>query len=133
MSSKKGFTLFELVITIVIAGIFLAGIANSYRQITEAVIRSSDLSKAISLSEREFSVVNTINYTDTTLADGYNNLSSNYQGSGYDLRRQVSYDAGTDATAQSLKRITVTLYRSGSASPILSTAALRARNVTYAP
>lgn len=131
--NKKGFTLIELIISIVIAAIIIIVVANGYRQIVEAVARSSDLAKAVNLSEREFSMINSISYSDATLANGYNNLSSNYQSSGYDLRRQVSYDAGTDATTQSLKRITVTIYRSGSATPILTVVTLRTKNVTYAP
>lgn len=130
---KRGFTIIEIIITIVIAGILLPVVANSYRQITESVIMSSDISKAISLSEREFAVANSISYTDPTLAGGYNNLSSNYLSSGYDVRRQVEYAAGTDLSTQSLKKITVTVYRSGSASPLLTTSTLRTRNVTYEP
>ena len=131
--NKKGFTLIELIVSIVIAGIILISFAASYRQIISGLIYDSDLSKAIALSQLEFSIANSISYADATLAGGYNNLSVNYQGSGYDVRRQVSYDFGSDVTAQSLKRITITVYRTGSASPIMSTVTLRAKNVTYGP
>ena len=128
-----GFTLIELIVSIVIAGIILISFAASYRQIISGLIYDSELSKAIGLSQLEFSIANSISYTDPTLAGGYNNLSVNYQGSGYDVRRQVSYDFGSDVTTQSLKRITITVYRTGSAAEIMKTATLRAKNVTYGP
>ena len=119
--------------SIVIAGIIIVSFASSYRQIIVGMAYNSDLSKAVALSELEFSTVNSISYTDLTLANGYNNLTSNYQGSGYDLRRQVSYDFGTDVSAQSLKRITITVYKTGSSTAIMSTVTLRENNVTYGP
>ncbi|MFA5097014.1 MAG: prepilin-type N-terminal cleavage/methylation domain-containing protein [Candidatus Margulisiibacteriota bacterium] len=130
---RKGFTLIELILSVVVAGMILLSFAASYRQMIAGLIYDSDLSKAIALSQLEFSIINSISYTDPSLSNGYNALTSNYKGSGYDMRRQVSYDLGTDATAQSLKRITITVYRGGSASPILSTVTLRAKNVSYGP
>ena len=130
---RKAYTLVELIIAIVIAGIVLVSVANGYRMMVEAMVKSSNIAKAINLSENEFAIVNAISYTNATLANGYNNLTSNYQSSGFDLRRQVSYDSGTDATAQSLKRITITIYKSGSGTPIISVVCLRAKNITYAP
>ena len=131
--NKKGFTLIELIVSIVIAGIILVSFAASYRQIMMGLVYDSDISKAVALSQLEFSIANSISYTDATLAGGYNTLTSNYQGSGYDVRRQVSYDFGSDVTTQSLKRIIITVYRSGSAAEIMKTATLRAKNVTYGP
>mgnify|MGYP001565770134 CR=1 FL=1 len=131
--NRKGFTLIELIVSIVIAGIILISFTASYRQIIMGLVYDSDLSKAIGLSQLEFSIANGISYTDAALANGYNNLTFNYQGSGYDVRRQVSYDFGSDVSTQSLKRITITVYKTGSASAIMSTVTLRAKNVTYGP
>ena len=133
MKQRKAYTLIEIIISIVILGIVIVPIAASYQQITVGLARSSDLSKAVRLSELEFSISNTIPYNDATLAGGYNNLTANYQGSGYDLRRQVAYEAGSDVTTQSLKGITVTVYKGESATPIIATKTLRAKNVTYGP
>lgn len=131
MKSRRAYTLIEIIISIVILGIVIIPIAAGYQQITIGVIKSSDLSKAVRLSELEFSIINTIPYNHATLAGGYNNLTANYQNSGYDLRRQVTYEAGSDVTTQSLKGITVTIYKGGSTTPIISTKTLRAKNVTY--
>jgi len=128
---NKGFTLIELIMSIVIMGIVVVTVALAYGQIINSMVRSTDISKAVNLSELEFSIVNSISYTDASLANGTNTLAANYQSSGYDLRRQVSYDFGTDATPQSLKRITVTVYRTGSSTPLISTTTLRAKNVNW--
>jgi prepilin-type N-terminal cleavage/methylation domain-containing protein len=131
MKNRRAYTLIEIIISIVILGIVIVPIAAGYQQITVGLSRSADLTKAVRLSELEFSIINTISYTDLTLSDGYNNLTANYQNSGYDLRRQVAYEAGSDVTAQSLKGITVTVYKGGGATPIITTKTLRAKNVSY--
>lgn len=130
---KKAYTLIEIVLAIVILGILVIPIAFAYKQLTVSAARNADLSKAVELSGLEFSIVNSLSYDDATLAGGYNNLTANYQDSGYDLRRQVDYEAGTALTPQSLKRIAVTVYRSGSGQPVITTSTFRARNVTYGP
>ncbi|OGC05226.1 hypothetical protein A2276_04735 [candidate division WOR-1 bacterium RIFOXYA12_FULL_43_27] len=128
---KAGFTLIEIIMAIVITGIIVISVASAYRQIVFSIGQNAKISKALDLSRLEFSIVNSIGYTDATLAGGYNNLTSNYQSSGFDLRRMVTYEAGDALSAQSLKHITVTVL-SGSQT-ILSTDILRAKNVTYAP
>ena len=128
---KKGYTLIELIMAIVIMGVLLTVLASTYNQIVVSVAMRSNIAKAIDLSRMEFSIVNSISYSDATLANGYNTLTNNYQGSGYDLRRTVTYKYGSDVDAQSLKSIVVTIYSGGNV--ILSTETYRAKNVTYAP
>ncbi|MFH1386496.1 MAG: prepilin-type N-terminal cleavage/methylation domain-containing protein [bacterium] len=133
MKNRNGFTLIETIMSIVILGIIIIPIAAGYMQIVTALSRSSDLAKAVNISKLEFSIVNNIDYSDAALANGYNTLTSNYQNTGYDLRRQVSYEAGSDVSTQSLKGITVTIYRPGSSTSIISTKTMRAKNVIYEP
>ena len=126
-----GFTLMEMVVAIVVMSILLLSVATAYRSISSGMVSNSKYSKAVNLSQMEFSKVYSISYTDATLANGYNNLTVNYDGSGYDLRRQVSYQAGSDVSIQSLKKITVSIYPSGSSTPVLSIVALRPKNIIY--
>ncbi len=130
---KRGYTLVELIITIVIASIIITSVAMGYRQIVEAIVRSGEFSKAINLSEREFSIINSLPYNDSTLANGYDNTTTNYANSGYDLRRRVNYVKGNDSMPQSLKRIIVDVYKPSNPNPILEVATYRANNVTYGP
>jgi prepilin-type N-terminal cleavage/methylation domain-containing protein len=89
--NRGGFTLIELIMTIVIMGIIVVASASSYRNLIERAFQSTDIVKAVNMARVESSVVNSISYSDATLSNGYNNLTSNYLSSGYDLRRQVSY------------------------------------------
>jgi len=130
---KKAYTLVELIMTIVIIGLIIIPIASGYKQIVATSAQNSKISKGVNISELEFSIINNTSYTDPALANGYNNLTSNYEGSGMDLRREVSYLAGTDATAQSIKQITVTIYAGGTSSVVLKTTTYRTKNVIYAP
>jgi len=64
---------------------------------------------ASNLARRELGIVNVLPYADLTLAVGYNNLTSGYQGYKYDLRRQVTAVAGTT----NLRQVAVTVYPAG--------------------
>ena len=107
-------------------------IALTFKQISEALGHNSALNKAVYLSQQDFAVADSISYTDPSLANGYNNLNLNYDNSGYNLRRQVSYYLGTDVSVQSIKRITVSVYQPDG-TLILSTGTYRTKNVTYGP
>lgn len=128
---KHGFTLIEIIVSITIAGIILLSVSMAYQQLVAGIINNASLAKALDLSRLEFSIVNSIDYTDATLAGGYNNLTSNYQSSGFNLRRIVTFEAGDALSTQSLKHITTIVYLGSKI--IMSTDSLRAKNVTYQP
>ena len=129
----EGFTLIEIIISIVLMGIILGTLALGYRQLVKAIFVNQDISEAICLSRMEMAMIDNLNYSDATLAHGYDNITANYNSSGYDLNRSVSYAAGNDASAESLKKITVKIVPSGGSftSDVLITSIIyRAKNVT---
>lgn len=128
--SKGGYTLIELIMTIVIMGILVAVISQAYSGIIRATFQNSDIEKEINLARVESSVCQSISYTDVTLANGYDNTNSNYLNSGYSLRRQVLYLEGNDATSQSLKKITISVTRPDGLIGLTSVT-YRAKNVNW--
>jgi prepilin-type N-terminal cleavage/methylation domain-containing protein len=134
MRNNKGYTLIEIIIAIVIMGIIIFPIAGGYQALLTAMGNGSDLSKAVRLSELEFSIVNSLDYDSTTMTSGYDNTTVNYYNSGYTLRRRVEYRSGNNSSLQSLKAITVWIYRNGDPRKIiLTTQTFRENNVFFGP
>ena len=118
---KKGFSLIEIIITILIVSIFISVIALVFQEIVKGLGFSGDTVKALNLARFELSKVNNLSFTDLTLADGYNNTTSNYESSSYDLNRIVSI---VPSTSNNLKKVTVSVYPS-------ATTTILAKLVTY--
>lgn len=125
----RGFTLIELVITILIISLFVAGIAMIMQQIAVDLVFSSDGVKALGLARLEMSKVNNLSYTDPTLADGYDATTTNYESSVYDLNRAVSYVVGT---SNNLKKVIVSVYPSGT-TDILSSLTTYVADIEFGP
>jgi len=104
---KRGFSLIEIIITILIIAIFVSVIASVFQEIVKGLGFSGDTVKALSLARLELSKVNNLKFTDSTLADGYNNTTSNYESSSYDLNRAVSI---VPSTSNNLKKVIVSVY-----------------------
>ena len=128
-SSMRGFTLIELVITILIISLFVAGIAMIMGQVVVGLAFSGDTVKALSLARLEMSRVNNLPYSDATLADGYNVTTTNYESSVYDLNRAVDYVAGT---SNNLKEVNVSVYLTGTAD-ILSSLTTYVADIDFGP
>ena len=120
----RGFTLIELVITILIISLFVAGIAMIMQQVVVDLAFSGDTVKALSLARLEMSKVNNLSYLDLTLA--YETI---YEGSAYDLNRTVDYV--TD-TSNKLKEVNVSVYSTGT-TDILSSLTTYVADVTFGP
>jgi len=118
---KKGFSLIEIIITILIISIFVSVMASVFQEIVKGLGFSGDTVKALSLARLELSKVNNLTFSDTTLADGYNNTTSDYESSSYDLNRAVSI---VPSTSSNLKKVIVSVY------PSVTTTVL-AKLVTY--
>jgi prepilin-type N-terminal cleavage/methylation domain-containing protein len=107
---RRGFTLIEVVITIVIWAILIIPIAYMVKEHIIGTARAGDIARAYNLARLEMAKVNNLSYSDGTLADGYNNTTTDYEGCGYDLNRAVSY---ANPPANTLKKVTVIVYESG--------------------
>jgi prepilin-type N-terminal cleavage/methylation domain-containing protein len=123
---KRGFTLIELVMTMVVVGIVSIPLSLLLSQHTQSVFQSADYTAALNLARLEMDKVNNMAYADIVSAS-----FSNYQGYDYDLTRTMDYAQGSALTTQSLKKITVSLTRHGSATELLSLVTYIAKNVSY--
>lgn len=108
---KHGFALIELIISIVVLGIVLIPLGLMSMEYMREIVYSRDLAAAEGLAKTEMSIVNNIPYSDATLADGYDNTTSNYAEHPYDLCRTVSF---ANSPTNTLKKVQVRVYPSGS-------------------
>ncbi len=118
----RGFTLIELIIAILILSLFVAGMAMIMQEIAGDVLFSSDSVKALGIARLEMSKVNNLSFSDSSLANGYDVTTSDYEDTGYDLNRRVSY---VPDTSNNLKEVVISVYPAG-------TADILSRLVTYA-
>ena len=124
-----GFTLIEIIITIVVIAIFVSGAALVFHQIIEGSMFSGDLIEGLNLARREMSKVINLAYGDATLDDGYDTTTTNYDSSGYDLNRKVDIVAGT---SDNLKKVEVTVYPTGKTNQLVKLATYVA-DVSFGP
>ena len=118
----SGFTLIELIVTIVVLGLVLIPLGLMGIEYMNAIVYSRDSGVAGNLVKVEMAKVNNLAYGDATLASGYDSTTSNYEGYPYDLRRQINSvpGYGTD-----LKEVQIWVYPPGETSNQL------AHTVTY--
>jgi len=127
---SSGFTLIEIIITIVVIAIFVSGTALVFHQIIEGSMFSGDLIEGLNLARREMSKVINLSYDgDATLDDGYDVNTMNYDSSGYDLNRKVDIVAGT---SDNLKKVEVTVYPTGKTNQLVKLATYVA-DVSFGP
>jgi prepilin-type N-terminal cleavage/methylation domain-containing protein len=123
---KTAFTLIELIMTIVVVGIVAVPLSLLLSQHIESTFQSEDLTIATNLSRFEMEKVNNLAYASIV-----NATFSNYEGYNYDVARTVTYAQGSDVSAESLKKITVEVRKSGSAAVLANITTYIARNVSY--
>jgi len=127
-SKNRALTLIELIITIVVLAVVMIPLGVICVEYMTGVFRSRDFSVVEGLAKTELSKVNNLAYSDGTLADGYDNTTSNYEGYSYDLRRTVSYVAGW---SNNLKQVQVRVYPSGETVSHLVNVVSYVANVSY--
>lgn len=109
-SYLTGFTLIELIITIVVISVFLALLGFSFQNIVNGLGFSNDSINALNLGRLELSITNNLLYSDARMADRYDNTTTNYQGLPYDLQRTVDIINPPD---KNLKEVNVYIYPTG--------------------
>ena len=122
----KGFTLIELIMTIVVVGIIAIPLSLLLSQHIQGVFDSADYTLANNLARFEMEVVNNLAYTNIT-----STTISSYQGYDYTVTRTVTYAQGSASTAESLKKIVVGVKKSGSATVLAGLVTYIAKNVGY--
>lgn len=103
---ENSFTLIELIITIVVLGIVMIPVGLMSMEYVRGIAYSRDLTVIEGLAKLEMSKINNLDYNDATLANGYNNTSTNYEDYPYDLRRTVEEIGG-------IKKVQVRVYLAG--------------------
>lgn len=123
---KTGFTLIELIMTIIIVGITAVPLSLLLSQQIRSAFDSADYTMAVNLCRFEMEKVNNSGYADIVSA-GF----SNYEGHSYDVARIVSYVEGNAASQESLKKIVVEVKKTGSSAVLIRLVTYITKNVGY--
>jgi len=121
---KKGFTLIELIMTIVVVGLIALPLSLSLTAQVQGTVKSGIDTTALNLARFEMEKVNNLAYASISSAS-----FSNYQGYAYDVTRTVSEQT---SGSEGLKTVTVSVTQAGSATVLASLTTYIAKNVTYA-
>jgi prepilin-type N-terminal cleavage/methylation domain-containing protein len=126
--SRKGggFTLIELIMTMVVVGIASVPLALLIRQHIEAAQSCGQASSAMNLARLEIENVNAMDFAAIATAS---NLG--FRGYPYDVVRTVAYVYGSDATPEGLKKVTVEVRAAGQKAPLIGLVTYVVRNVAY--
>lgn len=123
---NSGFSLIELIMTIVVMSIVSIPLSLLIGAHSKSVFVSEDEAMAQNLARFEMEKINNMNYANVTSAN-----ASNYQGYKYDLARTVTYVQGNGSSAESLKKIKVDVTKSNSTKVIASLTTYLVKNVVY--
>lgn len=123
---NRGFTLVELIMTIVVVGIVAIPLSLLLSSHVQSVFDSGDYTIANNLARFEMEAVNNLAYADIVSAN-----FTNYQGYSYDIVRTVNYAQGSGSAAESLKRVVVQVRKSGDPTILVSLVTYIARNVRF--
>lgn len=117
---KKGFSLIELVMTIVVVAIAAIPLSLLVSRHIPSTFAMEDYARALNLARLDIEQVNNTVYAGI--------VPTSYPSGNYDISRAVSeVTSGTEAR----KQITVTVTRHGTATVLISLISRIAKNVTY--
>jgi Na+/phosphate symporter len=112
--------------TIIVAGIVAVPLSLLLARQIQSVFQSEDFTAAYDLARFDMEVVNNLPYAGINSA-----TTSSYQGYPYTVTRTVAYAHGTGASAESTKKVTIQVTRSGSAAVIVKLVTYITKNVSY--
>jgi len=126
MRAKRGFTLIEIIMAIVLLGIISVILGLFVAQQVQAVARADDYTLAFNLARAEIEIVNNLSYaniTDLTTPDyaGY---------TGYTMYRTVTFVFG-GPVGESLKQAVVQIRRTGGMENLATLTTYIANNVSF--
>jgi len=122
---NKGFTLIEVIVTILVAAIAIIPASLICMKAVQAAAEGDAWTMASNLARRELGIVSALPFTDASLNVGTYSFPG-YLGYKYDLTRVVSVVAGTG----NLKQVAVNVYPAGSTSKCLELDTYVINNVT---
>ncbi len=122
----KGFSLVELIMTIVVISIVAIPVSLLLTEHIRSVVYSQDITVALNLARMEMEKVNNLSYASISSAS-----YANYSGYAYDVTRTVTYAQGNAGSAESLKKIIVEVKKAGSATVITTLTTYLAKNVSF--
>ena len=123
--NKSAFTLIELIMAIVVVGIIALPVSITLSKQVQSVFISQDYTMALNLARSDMEQV--LNTAYSGINSAYFN---HYQGYDYDLTRTVTYVQGNFWSAESLKLVTVSVTKAGSAAVLVTLKSYIAKNVT---
>jgi prepilin-type N-terminal cleavage/methylation domain-containing protein len=123
---KQGFTLIELVLTIIVVGIISIPLSILISQYIESVFVSEDYNIALHLARLEMETVNNLSYNSIASAS-----YSKYYGYNYDVVRKVSYAAGNATSTESMKQVEVQVLKPGTAIALANLKTYITKNLSY--
>ena len=124
IKSRRGFTLVELIMTIVVVAIVSVPLSLLIGQHFESVLQSKDYTVAMNLARLEIEIVNNLSFGNINPAN-----YSSYQGYPYDVIRDVL--VVSPPGPEGLKQITITVRRAGGSKDLAKFITYIANNVTY--
>lgn len=125
---KKGFSLIELIMTIVVVGIAAIPLSLLIVEHTRSVFQSEEYAMVVNLARFEMERVNNMPYGNITIGT---TVFSNYQGYDYDITRTVSYAQGGAVSTESLKEIRVEVKKGGEAGVLVELITYLTKNINY--
>ena len=123
---RQGFTLIELILTIVVVSICAIPLSLLVSQHVTSLFQSQDYTMAVNLARFEMEKVNNMSYANIVSGSFLN-----YRGYPYDVTRTVSYAQGNGSTAESLKKIQVDVKKAGSSTVLVTFLTYIVRNIIY--
>ena len=125
-NNQKGFTLIEIIMTIVVIGIVAVPLSLFIFENVKSTMQSEEYSLAINLARMDMERIYNTSYANIVSA-----TFPGYQGYKFDVQRTVSFAAGSSISAESLKLVRVTVTDPGDSSPSITFVTYIARNVSY--
>ena len=121
--NKKGFTLIELIITIVIVGMIAIPLSLLLAEMVQSVETAGENNIAVNLARLEMEIVNNLDY------DSITSRTTTFGEYPYDVIRDVNeiYSSGDEG----LKEISVEVQKSGSEDVLVTFITYLAKNVNY--
>ena len=123
---KQGFTLIEMIMTIVIVGIVSIPLSLMIFQQVQATFYAEDMATALNLGRYEMERVDNLPFNSVSSA-----TMNNYLGFGYDVVRTVSFVSGGALTTEAMKKVIVEVKKTGTAEVVITLSTYVTKNILY--